>query len=117
MSSFPLTINGQTWRHGEKDPQEENKSHNCEFLPRLQPFSSFLCRLSAILLSHHQTECLFFSYLGTGGEQTEVEVSKQEAKLLIEDFDPSKEYNFKIIAVSGNQQSKPLQAKHEGKRR
>lgn len=72
---------------------------------------------SAILLSHHQTECLFFSYPGTGGEQTEVEVSKQEAKLLIEDFDPSKEYNFKIIAVSGSQQSKPLQAKHEGKRR
>lgn len=72
---------------------------------------------SAILLSHHQTECLFLSYPGTGGEQTEVEVSKQEAKLLIEDFDPSKEYNFKIIAVSGSQQSKPLQAKHEGKRR
>lgn len=43
-------------------------------------------------------------------------MSKQEAKLLIEDFDPSKEYNFKIIAVSGKQQSKPLQAKHEGKR-
>lgn len=60
-------------------------------------------------------ECLFFSCLGTGGEQREVEVPKQEAKLLIEDFDPSKEYNFKISAVSGSQQSKPLQAKHEGK--
>ncbi|XP_028454162.1 collagen alpha-1(XIV) chain-like isoform X2 [Perca flavescens] len=48
-----------------------------------------------------------------GGEQKEIQVSKQEAKLLIQDFDPSKEYNFKIIAVSGGQQSKPLQAKHE----
>nr|XP_033493053.1 collagen alpha-1(XIV) chain-like isoform X1 [Epinephelus lanceolatus] len=48
-----------------------------------------------------------------GGGQKEVQVSKQDAKLLIEDFDPSKEYNFKIIAVSGGQQSKPLQAKHE----
>lgn len=61
-------------------------------------------------------ECLFFSLPETGGEQKEVQVSKQEAKLLIEDFNPSKEYNFKIIAVSGGQQSKPLQAKHEGKR-
>ncbi|XP_074468542.1 collagen alpha-1(XIV) chain-like isoform X3 [Sebastes fasciatus] len=48
-----------------------------------------------------------------GGEQKETQVSKQEAKLLIDDFDPSKEYNFKIIAVGGGQQSKPLQAKHE----
>ncbi|KAF1382088.1 hypothetical protein PFLUV_G00160810 [Perca fluviatilis] len=48
-----------------------------------------------------------------GGEQKEIQVSKQEAKLVIQDFDPSKEYNFKIIAVSGGQQSKPLQAKHE----
>uniref|UniRef100_A0A8C4IMF4 Collagen alpha-1(XIV) chain n=1 Tax=Dicentrarchus labrax TaxID=13489 RepID=A0A8C4IMF4_DICLA len=51
-----------------------------------------------------------------GGEQKEVQVSKKGAKLLIEDFDPSKEYNFKIIALSGKQQSKPLQAKHEAQR-
>uniref|UniRef100_A0A671TQ80 Collagen type XIV alpha 1 chain n=1 Tax=Sparus aurata TaxID=8175 RepID=A0A671TQ80_SPAAU len=50
-------------------------------------------------------------------EQKEVQVSKQDAKLVIGDFDPLKEYNFKIFAVSGQQQSKPLQAKHEGKRR
>uniref|UniRef100_A0AAQ4Q4Z8 Fibronectin type-III domain-containing protein n=1 Tax=Gasterosteus aculeatus aculeatus TaxID=481459 RepID=A0AAQ4Q4Z8_GASAC len=48
-----------------------------------------------------------------GGEQKEVEVSKQDAKLLIDDFDPSKEYNFKVVALSGGQQSKPLQATHE----
>lgn len=46
----------------------------------------------------------------------EVQVSKQEAKLLIQDFDPSKDYDFQIIAVRGSEQSRPLQAKHEGKR-
>ncbi|XP_044192655.1 collagen alpha-1(XIV) chain isoform X2 [Thunnus albacares] len=51
-----------------------------------------------------------------GGKQTEVQISKQEAKLIIEDFDPSKEYSFKVIAVQGGQQSKPLQAKHEAQR-
>lgn len=62
------------------------------------------------------TSGLFFSYPGADGEQKEVQVSKQDAKLVIRDFDPLKEYNFKIFAVSGQQQSKPLQGKHEGKR-
>ncbi|KAM8841502.1 collagen alpha-1(XIV) chain isoform 2-T2 [Spinachia spinachia] len=48
-----------------------------------------------------------------GAEQKEIEVSKQDAMLLIDDFDPSKEYNFKVVALNGGQQSKPLQAKHE----
>ncbi|XP_008286539.1 collagen alpha-1(XIV) chain-like, partial [Stegastes partitus] len=48
-----------------------------------------------------------------GEGQKVVEVSKQDAKLIIENFDPSKEYNFKIIAVRGGKESKPLQAKHE----
>lgn len=48
-----------------------------------------------------------------GGEQTEVQVSKQEAKLLIQDFDPSKDYDFQIMAVRGREQSKPLLAKHQ----
>uniref|UniRef100_A0A665U5K9 Collagen, type XIV, alpha 1b n=1 Tax=Echeneis naucrates TaxID=173247 RepID=A0A665U5K9_ECHNA len=51
-----------------------------------------------------------------GGQQEEVQVSKQEAKLLIQDFDPEKEYNFKIIAVNRGRESKPLQAKHEAQR-
>ncbi|KAF3706985.1 Collagen alpha-1(XIV) chain Undulin Precursor [Channa argus] len=51
-----------------------------------------------------------------GGQRMEVQVSKQEAKLLIDDYDPSKEYNFKIFAVDGGQQSKPLQAKYEAQR-
>lgn len=46
-----------------------------------------------------------------------VQVSKQEAALLIRDFDQSKEYSFKIMAVAGGRESKPLQAKHEGKSR
>lgn len=45
-----------------------------------------------------------------------VQVSKQDAKLVIEDFDPSKGYNFKIIAINEEQESKPLQGIHEGKR-
>ena len=53
----------------------------------------------------------------TGEQQTEVQVSKQDAKLLIDDFDDSKEYNFNIFAISRGRESKPLQAKFEGKRR
>lgn len=49
-----------------------------------------------------------------GGEQRKVEVSKEEAKLLIEDYAPTKEYSFWISAVNGEQESKALQAKHEG---
>uniref|UniRef100_A0A3Q2VAP2 Collagen, type XIV, alpha 1b n=1 Tax=Haplochromis burtoni TaxID=8153 RepID=A0A3Q2VAP2_HAPBU len=52
----------------------------------------------------------------TRPEQKVVQASKQEAKLVIDDFDPSKTYNFKIIAVHEGQESKPLQGKHEGKR-
>lgn len=43
-------------------------------------------------------------------------MSKQEARLLIQDFDPSKDYDFQIIAVRGREQSKPLLAKHQGER-
>ncbi|XP_075900293.1 collagen alpha-1(XIV) chain-like isoform X2 [Nelusetta ayraudi] len=51
-----------------------------------------------------------------GGEQREVKVSKEEAKLLIQDFDPTKEYTFWVSAVNGQQESKALQAKHEAQR-
>lgn len=40
---------------------------------------------------------------------------KEEAKLLIQDFDPTKEYNFWVTTVNGDQESKALEAKHEGK--
>lgn len=55
-------------------------------------------------------------FLVPGGEPREVQVSKREAKLLIQDFDPSKDYLFQILAVRGGQQSKPLQASHQGER-
>lgn len=51
-----------------------------------------------------------------GGPQTEVQVSKQDAKLIIQDFDPSKEYDFNVIAIKGGRESKPLQAKLEAQR-
>uniref|UniRef100_A0A3Q3GMQ3 Collagen, type XIV, alpha 1b n=1 Tax=Labrus bergylta TaxID=56723 RepID=A0A3Q3GMQ3_9LABR len=51
-----------------------------------------------------------------GGEQKEVQLLKQDAKLVINDFDSSKEYNFQIFALSGGKQSKPLHAKHEAQR-
>lgn len=41
-------------------------------------------------------------------------MSKWEAKLLIQDFDPSKDYDFQIMAVRGGERSKTLHAKHEG---
>lgn len=43
-------------------------------------------------------------------------MSKQEAKLLIQDFDPSKDYHFQIIAVRGSEQSRALHAKHQGEK-
>lgn len=52
-----------------------------------------------------------------GGEQREVKVPKEEAKLLIQDFDPTKEYTFWVTAVNGDQESKVLEAKHEGETR
>lgn len=58
----------------------------------------------------------YLFYLITGGRQKVVPVSKQETKLLIEDYDPSKDYNFKIFAVKAGKESKPLQGKQEGTR-
>lgn len=45
-----------------------------------------------------------------------VELSKQKTNLLIEDFDSTKEYVFKITAVGGGQESKPLHGKLKGER-
>lgn len=51
-----------------------------------------------------------------GGPETEVRVSKQDAKIIIDNFDASKEYKFNIYAVRGTTESKPLQAKLEAQR-
>ncbi|XP_028841671.1 collagen alpha-1(XIV) chain isoform X2 [Denticeps clupeoides] len=47
-----------------------------------------------------------------GGEQKELSISKGDNKAVIDSFDPAKEYSVKVIAVSGEQQSKALQAKY-----
>uniref|UniRef100_A0AAV2K1X8 Collagen alpha-1(XIV) chain n=1 Tax=Knipowitschia caucasica TaxID=637954 RepID=A0AAV2K1X8_KNICA len=49
----------------------------------------------------------------SGGPDTEVEVPKLDPKVVIENFEASKEYNFNIFAVKGDEESKPLQAKLE----
>lgn len=46
-----------------------------------------------------------------------MKVPKEEAKLLIQDLDPTKEYTFWVTAVNGDQESKALEAKHEGESR
>ncbi|KAJ8268333.1 hypothetical protein COCON_G00135050 [Conger conger] len=47
-----------------------------------------------------------------GGKEQELQVSKGENKAEIENFNPGKEYSIKVIAVSGTQNSKPLEGKY-----
>ncbi|XP_049336161.1 collagen alpha-1(XIV) chain isoform X2 [Astyanax mexicanus] len=44
-----------------------------------------------------------------GGEWSEILIGKGENKAIINDFNPTKEFSVKVIAVSGNQQSRALQ--------
>ncbi|KAG9281287.1 collagen alpha-1(XIV) chain-like [Astyanax mexicanus] len=53
---------------------------------------------------------------GSGGSEKEVQVTKEEAKAVIADFDHSKEYSFRVIALSGAQQSKPLLGSYKATR-
>ncbi|XP_028820486.1 collagen alpha-1(XIV) chain-like [Denticeps clupeoides] len=48
-----------------------------------------------------------------GGRVNDFQVSKEEGKVVIDDFDPNKEYSFKVIAVSGSLESKPLHGKYK----
>ncbi|KAL7868312.1 hypothetical protein SRHO_G00096960 [Serrasalmus rhombeus] len=52
----------------------------------------------------------------SGHQEREVQVTKEEAKFVISDFDHSKEYTFKIIALNGGQQSKPLLGSYKASR-
>uniref|UniRef100_A0A3B1JSK0 Collagen type XIV alpha 1 chain n=1 Tax=Astyanax mexicanus TaxID=7994 RepID=A0A3B1JSK0_ASTMX len=54
-------------------------------------------------------------YSSGSGKQKEVQVTKEEAKAVIADFDHSKEYSFRVIALSGAQESKPLLGSYKGK--
>ncbi|XP_062342834.1 collagen alpha-1(XIV) chain-like isoform X1 [Osmerus eperlanus] len=48
-------------------------------------------------------------------KEQEVQVSK-EGKMVVEDYDPSKEYHFRISALSGAQESRPIEAKYPAQR-
>ncbi|XP_061680396.1 collagen alpha-1(XIV) chain-like [Syngnathoides biaculeatus] len=51
-----------------------------------------------------------------GGEETEVGVAKEDAQLLIDTFDASRDYDFKVFALRGALRSKPLLATHRAER-
>ncbi|KAI4876699.1 hypothetical protein NFI96_002790 [Prochilodus magdalenae] len=53
---------------------------------------------------------------GSGGQEREVLVTKEEAKAVITNVDHSKEYAFKVITLSGGQQSKPLLGSYKASR-
>lgn len=55
------------------------------------------------------------SFLCPGGQQREIIVSKSDTKVLITDFNPSKDYVVSVIAVSGTAQSRPLHGRYKGK--
>ncbi|XP_056277552.1 collagen alpha-1(XIV) chain-like [Pseudoliparis swirei] len=95
-------------------PPVRRRARRCIF-PSAAPRMHFSVGPSLGLLAFVLVSLLPQPAGGQGGEQRQVEVSKQEAKLLIEDFDPLKEYNFHIVAVSGDQQSRPLTATHEAR--
>ncbi|XP_077403873.1 collagen alpha-1(XIV) chain-like isoform X2 [Vanacampus margaritifer] len=52
-----------------------------------------------------------------GGEETQVGVAKEDAELLIDSFDASRDYVFKVFALRGALRSKPLLAKHQSEQR
>lgn len=49
-----------------------------------------------------------------GGERNDIRIAKGENRAVINDFNPTKEYTVKVIAVSGKQQSKALQGTYTG---
>uniref|UniRef100_A0A8C8FRI7 Collagen, type XIV, alpha 1b n=1 Tax=Oncorhynchus tshawytscha TaxID=74940 RepID=A0A8C8FRI7_ONCTS len=57
-----------------------------------------------------------FIYSTQSGKETELEVTKKEAKVII-DFDPRQLYTVKVTAVKGAQESKPLLGTFEGEKK
>lgn len=49
------------------------------------------------------------------GERNELRVAKGQTKAIINDYNPTKEYAVKVIAVSGSQQSRALEGSFGGK--
>lgn len=53
--------------------------------------------------------------LTVDGERKELRIGKGQTKAIINDFNPIKEYTFKVIAVSGSQQSRALEGSFAGR--
>ncbi|TNN02371.1 hypothetical protein fugu_009858 [Takifugu bimaculatus] len=73
---------------------------------------------SKLLISWKEPKGDFDSYLFLynsvpGGQQREIIVSKSDTKVLITDFNPSKDYIVSVSAVSGTVQSRPLQGRYK----
>lgn len=60
-----------------------------------------------------KSHAFLFSW-AAGEQERDVQVSKEDAKAVITDFDNSKEYSFKVYTVSGSQLSKPLLGTYKG---
>ncbi|KAK2844342.1 hypothetical protein Q5P01_011001 [Channa striata] len=74
-----------------------------------------------LLVSWKEPKGNFDSYLFLynsipGGQQKEIIVSKSDTKVLITDYNPSKDYTVSVIAVSGSEQSRPLQGRYKAER-
>ncbi|XP_051263071.1 collagen alpha-1(XIV) chain-like [Dicentrarchus labrax] len=76
---------------------------------------------SKLLVSWKEPKGDFDSYLFLynsipGGQRREIIVSRSDTKVLITDYNPSKDYTVSVIAVSGTEQSRPLQGRHKAER-
>ncbi|XP_034552837.1 collagen alpha-1(XIV) chain isoform X1 [Notolabrus celidotus] len=76
---------------------------------------------SKLLVAWKEPKGDFDSYLFLynsvpGGQQREIIVSKSDTKVVIKDYNPSKDYTVSVIAVSGSEQSRPLQGRHKAER-
>ncbi|XP_069549336.1 collagen alpha-1(XIV) chain [Brachyistius frenatus] len=76
---------------------------------------------SILLVSWKEPKGDFDSYLFLynsipGGQQREIIASKSDTKVFITDYSPTKHYTVSVIAVSGSEQSRPLQGRYKGER-
>ncbi|XP_034031083.1 collagen alpha-1(XIV) chain-like [Thalassophryne amazonica] len=58
---------------------------------------------------------LFIFRTSPGGHHKEITVPKSDSRVLITDYSPTTDYTVSVMAISGNQRSKPLQGKHKAK--
>uniref|UniRef100_A0A671W3N6 Collagen type XIV alpha 1 chain n=1 Tax=Sparus aurata TaxID=8175 RepID=A0A671W3N6_SPAAU len=94
---------------------------NCFSVPTPRRLRFKVLSSSKLLVSWKEPKGDFDSYLFLyncipGGQQREIIVSKSDTKVLITDYNPSKDYTVSVIAVSGSEQSRPLQGRHKAER-